>query len=112
LINEESARLLEYKFREEVQTHCTEAVWICVGCKEDLRTEAQQGLISATPIDSQSGELLAKRLKCLCYLETSGNTGYGLGSNFIELMLQSHIYNNYLRKQKTHNKKSKKCSIC
>jgi hypothetical protein len=111
LINPESATALENKFRQEVRNHCPEAICICVGCKEDLRTEIEQGTLQHTggTIDSQSGELLAKRLKCLFYMETSAITGKGLDQKeLLDLMIQTNIYQNYIQLKM----KKSKCIVC
>jgi hypothetical protein len=111
LINPESAIALDNKFRQEVQTHCPEAICICVGCKEDIRTEIEQGTYQQTrgTIDTHSGELLAKRLKCLFYMETSALTGKGLDrKNIFDLMVQTSIYQNYFQQRM----KKSKCILC
>jgi GTPase SAR1 family protein len=112
LINSKSIEKLESKFRIEIHQYWPDAVVILVGCKSDLRDQVEQGTlqISNPPVDTESVKLLAQRLKCLFYIETSAVSVDGLNYNeFLEMMVQSHIYHSHFNV--TANKKSKKCII-
>ena len=100
------------KWIPELCHHCPNVPVLLIGTKNDLTTDPvylKTVLIKREekPISFEQGELLAQKLGCISYIETSAKTNYGI-DDLEEMMLKCISMSN---NPKNSREQKPKCEI-